>query len=322
MAFRTSALRAIGGFDPPFRRAGDDVDVCWRLQEQGWTLGFSTAAMVWHHRRNSVLAYLRQQVCWGDAEGVVKRKWPEKYNAAGHVSWTGRLYGKGLTRALGHRARIYHGTWGSAPFQSVYRAPYPALTSVVLMPEWYLCTGALAVLALLGAFWRPLLVAAPLCAIPLAASVVQAVLSTARASFPESRSRDQRLRLRALTAALHLLQPLARPRGRLRSALTPWRRHGPDAFALPRTRTWSAWTERWEAAEVRLRRLESLLTLSGRRVARGGDFDDWDLEVRAGGLSAVQILLTLEEHGQGRQMVRFRARPRYRLAILVLVAVL
>src|SRR5207253_1909807 len=54
MAFRRDALRAIGGFDPQFRAAGDDVDVCWQLQKRGWTLGFSPAAVVWHHRRNSV----------------------------------------------------------------------------------------------------------------------------------------------------------------------------------------------------------------------------------------------------------------------------
>ena len=31
MAFRREALLEIGGFDPQFRAAGDDVDVCWRL---------------------------------------------------------------------------------------------------------------------------------------------------------------------------------------------------------------------------------------------------------------------------------------------------
>ena len=32
MAFRREALEEIGGFDPIYRAAGDDVDVCWRLQ--------------------------------------------------------------------------------------------------------------------------------------------------------------------------------------------------------------------------------------------------------------------------------------------------
>ena len=35
------ALEAIGGFDPQFRAAGDDVDICWRLQDAGGTIGFS-----------------------------------------------------------------------------------------------------------------------------------------------------------------------------------------------------------------------------------------------------------------------------------------
>ncbi|HEU5322180.1 MAG TPA: glycosyltransferase family 2 protein, partial [Methylomirabilota bacterium] len=306
MAFRRDRLQAIGGFDPQFRRAGDDVDVCWRLQAKGWTLGFSAAAMVWHHRRNSIRAYLRQQVGYGDAEAMLERKWPEKYNAAGHVSWSGRLYGKGLTRALGSRARIYHGTWGSAPFQSVYRALQPGIASLALMPEWYLCILALAALSLLGTLWRPLLAAVPLLALTVGASLAQAVISGARASFPAPRSRLGTFGLHGLTALLHLLQPLARLRGRLRSALTPWRRHGPGGFAFPWLRTWSVWTDTWQAPAARLRRLETHLEVDGCLVARGGDYDGWDLEVRAGGLSAVRIVLAIEEHGQGRQMVRIR----------------
>src|SRR5439155_12924052 len=74
MAFRRACLEAIGGFDAQFRVAGDDVDLCWRLQQQGWTLGFNPAAMVWHHRRNSVAAYWKQQVGYGRAEALLERK--------------------------------------------------------------------------------------------------------------------------------------------------------------------------------------------------------------------------------------------------------
>src|SRR5205085_557462 len=80
MAFRKAVLEEIGGFDPLFRVAGDDVDVCWRLQDLGWTIGFSPAAMVWHRRRPSVRAYLGQQRGYGEAEGLLERKWPERYN--------------------------------------------------------------------------------------------------------------------------------------------------------------------------------------------------------------------------------------------------
>jgi GT2 family glycosyltransferase len=45
MAFRKTALTAMGGFDPRFRTAGDDVDICWQLQSAGLTLSFSPAAV-------------------------------------------------------------------------------------------------------------------------------------------------------------------------------------------------------------------------------------------------------------------------------------
>ncbi|TMB54222.1 MAG: glycosyltransferase [Deltaproteobacteria bacterium] len=126
MTFRKTCLEAIGGFDPQFRTAGDDVDVCWRLRQGGWTLGYHPTAMVWHHRRNSVRAYWRQQVGYGRAEAQLERKWPEKYNGTGHATWAGRIYGKGLLGSLRwRRRRIYHGIWGMAPFSSC-TSPCPA----------------------------------------------------------------------------------------------------------------------------------------------------------------------------------------------------
>ena len=44
MAFSEDALEEVGAFDPQFRIAGDDVNVCWKLQQRGWTLGFNPAA--------------------------------------------------------------------------------------------------------------------------------------------------------------------------------------------------------------------------------------------------------------------------------------
>src|SRR5206468_804063 len=84
--------------------AGDDVDLCWRIQEAGGTLGFSPAAVVWHHRRDRLRTYLKQQAGYGRAEAMLERKWPEKYNTSGHVRWAGRLYGRGLAEPLVARA--------------------------------------------------------------------------------------------------------------------------------------------------------------------------------------------------------------------------
>ena len=47
-------------------------------------------------------------------------------------------------------------------------------------------------------------------------------------------------------------------------------------------------------------------------VCPGGDWDRWDLEVRAGVSGRVRALLTIEEHGSGRQQLRFRLIPHHR----------
>src|SRR5439155_193637 len=156
MAFRKSSLVAIGGFDPQFRAAGDDVDVCWQLEERGWTLGFSAAAMVWHHRRNSVRTYWKQQIGYGRAEAMLERKWPKKYNGSGHARWAGRIYGNGLTHALRwRRTRVYHGIWGVAPYQSLYEPAPSLLGSLPQMPEWYLVIASVMGRATLIMAWIP-----------------------------------------------------------------------------------------------------------------------------------------------------------------------
>jgi len=121
-AIRKDVLEATGGFDARFRAAGDDVDLCWRLQEGGHAIAFNPAAMVWHHRRSSIRGYWRQQRGYGRAEALLERKWPHRYNAAGHVSWGGRVYGESFARLFGfRRSRVYGRVWGFAPFQSCTR---------------------------------------------------------------------------------------------------------------------------------------------------------------------------------------------------------
>ena len=311
MAFRKASLEAIGGFDPQFRTAGDDVDVCWRLQQRGWTLGFSPAAMVWHHRRNSVRAYWKQQVGYGRAEAMLERKWPEKYNGSGHIRWAGRIYGNGLTRALGwRRARIYHGVWGVAAYQSLYQPAPSLLASLSQTPEWHLMIAILAGLAALSIHWSPLKLALPLLVGAVLPPIAQACLSAARASFPDVRARGAAgLMRRPLTAALHLLQPLARLRGRLEEGLTPWRRRGALRPAPLWPVTTSVWSERWQAPDERLTSIEATLQAQGACVLRGDEHDRWDLEMRGGFFGAARLLMTVEEHGSGRQLVRLRSWP-------------
>jgi GT2 family glycosyltransferase len=311
MAFRADVLRAIGGFDPQFRIAGDDVDICWRLRAFGHVLGFSPAAMVWHHRRSSVRAYLRQQRNYGKAEALLERKWPEKYNAAGHVSWHGRLYNHAAPRRLPARGvRIYHGRWGSAPFQSLYERGPTLLGQLPAMPEWYGLTAALGFVSALGALWTPLVAALPLLVLALGASLVLAAAGSARLRATGTRKWD-RVRFRAVCMYLNLMQPLVRLRGRVQFGLHPWRQRGERNAVLPRPRRFSIWCEHWRSQEERLQAIKEACHGQGARVWDGGAFERWDLEVRGGVLAAARLLIGVEERGGGCQLVRFRVWPRF-----------
>lgn len=327
MAFRREALAAIGGFDVRFRTAGDDVDVCWRLQDNGGKLGFHAGAMNWHHRCNSLTAYWRQQKGYGKAEALLEAKWPERYNPAGHLAWAGRLYGRGLTLALpGGRSRVYGGVWGSAAYQSLYEPSPATLLSLPLMPEWCFVIAGLATLGLLGLSWPPLLSALPLLLLAVAAPVGQAAIAASKAQFPvAARSRGERLQRWGLTFFMHLMQPLARLIGRLKHGLTPWRRRGSAAssWALGyRQRT--LWSESWRPLERWVELLERAAQEQGAIVRRGGEYDAWDLEVRGGLWGSVRARVAVEEHGAGKQLLRLSARRRLagfaRCSLVALVA--
>ena len=308
LAVRREVLQRIGGFDPRFRVAGDDVDLCWRLLADGHRLAFSPGAVVWHHRRSSVRAYLRQQRGYGRAEALLERKWPERYGVGGHVSWAGRLYGNGSAQHRGGwRWRVYYGAWGTGSFQSLYGPPRGILEALPLMPEWYLLILALTALSLGGIFAMPLL------ALAISALLFDAGLGAARARFPGVPAGRRRLALRGLTAVLYLAQPLARLRGRLGEGLVPWRRRGPRGLSPPVPRTLVHWSETWRSSETRVRGLERTLARDGAVVVSGGDWDRWDLQVRTGPLGVVRLRATVEEHGSG-QLVRLRYWPRVTVA--------
>ncbi|PRP90349.1 putative glycosyltransferase EpsH [Enhygromyxa salina] len=323
MAFRREALAAIDGFDPRYRAAGDDVDLCWRLQESGGRIGFHAGAMNWHHRRNSLIAYWRQQIGYGKAEALLEDKWPERYSAVGHLAWAGRLYGRGVQLAIPFgRARVRGGVWGSAAYQSLYEPAPSGLLALPLMPEWWLVIAALAALALLGLSWPPLLLVVPAVCLAIAAPLTQAAIAASRARFPVApRSRGEALQRWLLTFCMHLVQPLARLTGRIRHGLTPWRRRGrASTLARARPAQEPIWAESWESPERRLERLEGAVRAQGVIVRRGGELDDWDLELRGGLCSYLRTVVAVEEHGQGKQLIRAAARPR--TAILARVSTL
>jgi hypothetical protein len=279
--------------------------------------------MDWHHRRNSVAMYWRQQRGYGKAEALLEQKWPGRYNAAGHLAWAGRLYGRGFVVPIPTgAARVYGGVWGSAAYQSLYQRTPVTLLTIPLMPEWYLVIVALAALWLLSLSWPPLRFAAVPLALAAAAPIAQAVLAASRARYSTpSRSTGEKARRWLLTACLHLVQPLARLLGRIQHGLTPWRRRGAAAIP-PRPLERASWREAGLAPEQWLGDLEAKLRAAGAAVRRGGDCQRWDLESRVGTLGGARVRLGVEEHGAGRQMLRWRLWPRVSAPALLTAALL
>ncbi len=121
----------------------------------------------------------------------------------------------------------------------------------------------------------------------------------------------RRLGLGSLTVALNLLQPLARLVGRLPGGLSPWRRHCKAVLTIPLPRQKLVWSARWTSLDGWLTGVEAGLRAGCPSVARGSDYDRWDLEVRGGAFGVMRLLCAIEEHGGGKQLARFRCWPRF-----------
>ncbi len=217
MAFYKWALEEIGGFDPIYRQAGDDVDICWRLQQHGYVIGFSPSGFVWHYRRSNVKAYLKQQRGYGEAEALLVRKHPEYFNSIGGSIWHGRIYTNSKYGVLLRRPIIYHGVFGTGFFQTLYTAePAFGLMLCTSLEYHAIVTLPLLVLSVPFRFLGPLALTS------LLTSLGVCVAAAVQADVPKTK---RRFWSRPLIALLFFLQPIirgwARYQGRLSLGPTP-----------------------------------------------------------------------------------------------------
>jgi GT2 family glycosyltransferase len=138
LAVTREAFDAIGGFDAQFHTAGDDVDFCWRLRDAGFRIGFAAGAFVWHLRRPTVGAFLRQQAGYGRAEALLMKKHPLRFTKRGDAKWDGFVYGGGPVRVIG-QAAIYHGVMGTAGYQLLVGRMLPLRGLAAPFRTWRAC---------------------------------------------------------------------------------------------------------------------------------------------------------------------------------------
>jgi len=148
MAFHRWAFEKLGGFDPEYTKAGDDVDFCWRLQQEGQVIAFSPAAVVWHYRRFTLKAFRKQQEGYGEAESMLRFKHLVFFGPTGTAKWKGTVYGAPRFTWLVARPVIYHGVFGQGLFQSIYPTPQSDVAAYLSSIEWVSLTALVFVLSI------------------------------------------------------------------------------------------------------------------------------------------------------------------------------
>lgn len=324
MAFRREAIGALNGFDPQFCKAGDDVDICWRLQQAGMWITFAPSAFVWHHRRQDPKSYFRQQAGYGEAEALLRFKHPDKFNGRGDGIWRGVMYSAGMPGLRLGAPIIYSGTFASGPFQCIYQ-PGPAHWAMLPTTlEWHLF---LLLIIAVAAFW-PILWG--LAAIGWIASLTAAGLQAAQVRLP--RAHDGLLS-RAVIFGLCYAQPLVRSwnryRTRLLSAQVPEKTgeisNGNSLRLLLSGRhTLAFWSSNGVERTVLLADVNTYLSKKRWGSMVGSGWTDWDLEIDCHPGTVVRIQTVQENHGGSDRLVRveFRVRPRPFVAPLYSVLLL
>jgi hypothetical protein len=314
MAFHKWALQEIGGFDSIFRKAGDDVDVCWRLQQRGYKLGFSPAGLVWHYRRSSVMDYLKQQNGYGESEAILVRRHPEYFKWFGGSQWQGRIYSPAKFGVITRKPIIYHGVFGSGFFQTLYTGqPDYALMFLTSLEYHVLITLPLLVL---GSVFRNLI---PLGITSFLATLAVCAAGALQAELPKE---NRNFWSRPLVALLFFLQPIVRGWARYRGSLFSQRTslgalemaapRGVRPFG-PRIDTLDYWNEKsLDRIDFVAAIIEQLDKMNWPNKSDAG-WNDFDIEIYGSRWCHGQVLTAAEALSHRKQIIRCRLQTRWTL---------
>lgn len=319
MAFWRWALEAVGEFDPVFHRAGDDVDLCWRMLRQGWQLGFAPAAVVWHYRRSSVRDYLRQQAGYGEAEALLIAKHPERFNALGGAQWQGRIAGNSPPALPWNRPVIYRGVFATAMFQTLYTPAADGLLPLLTSLEYHILLAVPLAILTVSAPWLWPLAASAFLVPPILCALV-----ATRAVLPRDR---RRWWSRPLVAILHHLQPLVRSTARYRVRLElrteePVATDALEATALDYSEASASerayWSAHWRDRSEWISHIVQALRNHCWPFREDAGWSDFDLEIFGSRWASIAIATVAEVNHDGSQTLRVRLRRRWTLTAQVM----
>ena len=312
MAFYRWAFEGAGGFDTEYRKAGDDVDFCWRIQQAGWVVAFSPTAIVWHYRRFTLRAFLKQQEGYGEAESLLRFKHLIFFGPTGTAKWRGQIYGTPRFSWFVNRPVIYHGMFGEGFFQSIYPAPQSDVAAYLSSIEWFALT---IFLFGLGIFLPALRIVPYLM---LGGTLCVALSYMVRASIePKFDTAGARL----LVMLLAFVQPLVRGFSRYFTWLHFKRTPGSVIRAhehLPERSRFAGnlsrrvfWNEQGRDRHYLLGAIFELLDEEGWRYSTDSGWNEWDIQIYGNFWWSIALQTVTEYHGGGKCLTRVRLRSRF-----------
>ena len=311
MAFYRLAFENIGGFDPEYHKAGDDVDFCWRLQQAGCVIAFSPTALVWHHRRFTLRAFLKQQDGYGEAESLLRFKHLIFFGPTGAAKWRGQIYGTPRFSWFINRPVIYHGIFGEGFFQSIYPTPQSEVAIYLSSIEWFALT---IFLFGLGFFLPPLRIVPYLM---FGGTLCVALSYMVRTSIEP---KFDTVHARLLVMLLAFVQPLVRGWSRYftwlhfkRTPRSVIRAHeylptGRSAIGHLGRRIF--WSEGGRDRHYLLGAIFQLLEEEGWRYSTDTGWNEWDIQIYGNFWWSIALQTVTEYHGGGKCLTRVRLRDR------------
>lgn len=318
MIYTKAALLKVGGFDPQFTAAGDDVDMCWRILDSGMRLGFCPAAFVWHFRRNTIKAYYGQQRGYGRAEAMLYARYPERFNILGQIKWRGVIPGLSRTVPGGANKRVLWSADASAA-STVFE---PGLGLIQFLPQtlewtigWALAAFACVAFGVTALPALAMLALGPIWALYYA---WHAPIEKCHVSFTA----------RMLVAYLAFTGPMVRTITRYKTLAKAQRAMGADAIVrqrptiqwLKRTVRLAYWNESWTPRDVLLDRVSKLFAKMGHPSIIDAGWNDHDLEVRPSPFTRIELKTADEEHGGNKLKNNVEARVRMSTLSRIVVA--
>jgi glycosyltransferase involved in cell wall biosynthesis len=305
MAFYKWAFERVGGFDPEYRKAGDDVDFCWRLQQDGQIIGFSPSAIVWHYRRFTLAAFRKQQNGYGEAESLLRFKHLVFFGPTGTAKWKGQIYGAPRFTWLINRPIIYHGIFGEGLFQSIYPTPQSDLAGYLSSIEWVVLTFLVFCLSIPLPFLR---------IVPYLMFGGTFLVALSHMIHAKLEPKHDTILARLLVAFLALTQPLVRGWSRYFTWLK-FKRTPPAVIAshekdyTPSRGSISNlnfWTENGQGREQLLPEIIEALETEGWNYSTDTGWKNWDIQVYGSFWWGIKLRSVTEYHGGPKCLTRIK----------------